>query len=48
MKRLPTIGEKIFANDATNKGLTSKRYKQLIRLNIKKNKQLNLKKQTEI
>ena len=30
MKRQPTIWEKIFANDITNKGLISKIYKQLI------------------
>ena len=35
-KRQPTEWEKIFANDATNKGLISKRCKQLIQLNIKK------------
>ena len=33
MKRQPTDGEKIFANDVTDKGLVSKIYKQLMMLN---------------
>ena len=36
VKRKPTDWEKIFANDVTDKGLVSKIYKQLMKLNILK------------
>ena len=35
-KRQPSEWEKIFANEAADKGLISKTYKQLVKINIKK------------
>ena len=40
MKRQPTDWEKIFSNDATNKGLISKIYKHFIWFNIKQNQKM--------
>lgn len=45
MKRQPTKWEKMFVNDMTNKGLI---YKQLVHLNLKENKQPDLKKGKEL
>ena len=41
MKRQPSEWEKIFANESMDNRLISKIYKQLMQLNIKKNKQPN-------
>ena len=43
VKRQPSEGEKIIGNEATDKELISKIYKQLIQLNYQKSKQPNQK-----
>ena len=43
LKRQPSEWEKIIENETTDRGLISKIYKQLIQLNIRKNKQSNQK-----
>ena len=42
MKRPPTEWERIFASDISDKGLTSKIYKERIQLNIKQTTQLKM------
>ena len=43
VKRQPSEWEKIIANESSEKGLSSKIYKQLIQLNVRKYKQPNQK-----
>ena len=42
MKREPTVQENIFANDTSDKGLTSKIYKEFTQLHSKTNTQLKM------